>query len=143
MKVCLILIFSIFIITLEENGYSVRYLDDSDNPNPITKCGKDNFTPIPLSNKNLLPLNEKETKSKRSLDSNGFKDFNIFLDLKNFDDEIKKYHLEDKRDLFVKGMQKGIKTLQSLLKVKLTRNYIFTDANLRKVLIFNWDRTKI
>ena len=143
MKVCLILIFSIFIITLEDNRYSNRYSEDSYNPNPITKGGKDNFTPIPLSSSNLLPLNEKETKSKRSLDSNGFKDFNIFLDLKNFEDEVKKYNLKNKRDLFVKGMQKAIKTLQSLLKVKLTRNYIFTDANLRKVLIFNWDRTKI
>ena len=115
----------------------------TDNSNPIFKCGKDNFTPIPLTLNNLLPLDQKNTKYRRSLDSDGFKDFNIFLDLNNFDDEIQKYNLQNKRDLFVKGMQKAIKTLQSLLKVKAPRNFIFYDEQIRDILINKWDKTKI
>ena len=145
MKNYLLILISIFTFSLEnnQNGYAIRYLEDSNNNNPIIRCGNDNIAPIPLSYKNLLPFNEKDKKSKRSLDSDGFKDFNIFLDLNNFNDEIKLYHLEDKKDLFVKGMQKAIKTIQSLLKVKATKNYIFYDEDLRDILIYNWDKTKI
>ena len=114
-----------------------------DNSSTLYQCGKDNFKPISASLNDIVPLNKDNMKSKRGLDSDGFKDFNIFLDLNNFDDEIKKYKLTDKRDIFVKGMEKAIKTLQSLLKVKRTRNYVFKDESLRDILIYNWDKNKI
>ena len=67
----------------------------TDNPNHTLRCGEDNSEPIPLSADNLLPSNEIEVKNKRSLCFSKFKDFNIHLDLYNFNVEIAKYNLED------------------------------------------------
>ena len=114
-----------------------------DSVGPIYKCGINKSNQIPLPSNNIIPLTGDKEKYKRSLDSNGFKDFNIHLDLLNFYDEVKKYHLEDKRDLFVQGMQKAVKTLQSLLKVKPNLNYVFSDEALKSHLIYNWNKTVI
>ena len=40
-------------------------------------------------------------------------------------------------------MNKAIKTLESLLKVKQTKNYKFTDENLISNLIYNWNDSVI
>ena len=125
--------------------FYIVYCDkETDSLNPSYKCGRDIIEPIPLSSKNILPLSEKSSTYKRSLDSDGFKDFNIFLDLYNFDEEIKEYKLQSKRELFVNGMQRVVKTLKSLLKVKeLQNNYYFFDEHLTKIFINKWDKTKI
>ena len=115
----------------------------TENSNTRFKCGKDNFKPIQLPLNAVVPSKKSNLKYRRTLDSDGFKDFNIFLDLNNFDDEVKKYNLTEKRNFFVEGMQKAIKTLQSLLKVKTTKNYIFYDEDLQDILINKWDETKI
>ena len=106
---------------------------------PIFKCGVNTIKSIPKIATNKSPLN------KRILDnnSNTFKDFNIYLDLNNFDYEINLYNLTDKRELFVLGMQKAIKTIQTLLKVKPTQNYVFTDEQLRSEFIYKWNESLI
>ena len=58
------------------------------------------------------------------------------MDLKNFDDEIKKYKLEDIRELLVNGMQKAKKTLESLLQTKYTFNYVFYDEYIKDIQRF-------
>jgi hypothetical protein len=50
-----------------------------------------------------------------NVDQNGYKDFNIFLDLCNFEEEIIKYNLQDNKELFIQGMRKAVNTLKSLL----------------------------
>ena len=114
-----------------------------DNPYPKYRCGSNKIKPIPRSPIKKAQIQNDNGKIKRSLDSGGFKDFNIFLDLFNFDDEIKKYKLTDKREFFVEGMQKAIKTIQSLLKVKTQESFSFYDEDLLKYSIYNWDKTKI
>ena len=112
----------------------------------IYKCGIDKVKPILLTSKNILPIDPNNIKYKRSLDNidaDGFKDFNIFLDLKNFDDEIIEIGLTDKREFFVTGMTKAIDTLKILLKVRPVPNYVFKDEQIKKILINNWDKTKI
>ena len=112
------------------------------NSNALYRCGESKVKPIPLPLDRLSSNQKGKEKYKRSLDSE-FHDFNIFLDLNNFDDDIKKYNLKNKRDLFVTGMEKAVKTLQSLLKVKSPGNFYFYDEDLRDYDIYNWDKTKI
>ena len=114
-----------------------------DDSYSIYRCGEDDFKQIPLSPDNIAPLKNNGKKLKRLIDSDGFKDFNIYLDLLNFDDEVEKYKLQDKKDLFVTGMQKAIKTLQSLLKVKPISNYVFNDTHLTDIKIYNWNKSMI
>ena len=106
------------------------------------RCGSNDFNPTPFYPQTIAPLKEDNKKYKRLLDSDGFKDFNIYLDLNNFNEEVKKYKLNDKRDIFVSGMQKAIKTLQSLLRVKQVQNFVFPDELLIKYQIYKWDETK-
>ena len=123
--------------------FSAAFCNKSSDKGYTTyKCGYIDKEPKGMSLKNVAPL-KSETKNKRALNSNGFHDFNIFLDLKNFDDEIKKYKLEDIRELLVNGMQKAKKTLESLLQIKYTYNYVFYDEQLKYMSINNWDKTKI
>ena len=123
--------------------FSAAFCNKSSDKGYTTyKCGYIDKEPKGMSLKNVAPL-KSETKNKRALNSNDFHDFNIFLDLKNFDDEIKKYNLEDVRELLVNGMQKAKKTLESLLQIKYTYNYVFYDEQLKYMSINNWDKTKI
>ena len=105
------------------------------------RCGanKKKFKPTRVPLDQIAP---SKKGNKRALDSE-FHDFNIYLDLKNFDDEVKKYNLKKNRELYVKGMQKAIKTLQTLLKVKSTSNHYFYDYQITQLDINNWDKTKI
>ena len=67
MKNYLLILLWVFIISLGNNGngYDIRYLEDSDNHNPIMRCGEDNFTPIPLSSTHLLPYDEKKIQNQK------------------------------------------------------------------------------
>ena len=112
----------------------------------IYKCEIDKEEPIPISPKNIVPFNPKNIKNKRILDNideDGFKDFNIFLDLYNFNDEIELSGLQDNKELYVKGIKKAIDTIKILLKVKPPPNCKFSDSDLKKKSINNWDKTKI
>ena len=92
-----------------------------------------------------MPLNRKDNQNLKQFNSqeNSFKDYNIHLDLYNFEDEIKKYKLEEKREFFIIGMDKAINTLKSLIKVKQVKNHFFRDEDLIKYGINKWDKSKI
>ena len=113
----------------------------------IHKCNADLIEPIPILTKNILSIDKKNPNYKRTLDNidkDGFKDFNIYLDLLNFEDEIKKYNLTNKRDIFVTGMNKAINTIKALLKVKpIDLNYIFYDEHILDIEIYKWNQSVI
>ena len=54
---------------------------------------------------NFISLSSKLSNESKlnhfTVEKEVFKDFNIYLDLYNFEDEIKVYHLEDKRDFLL------------------------------------------
>ena len=106
----------------------------------IHKCNADLIEPIPILAKNILPIDKKNQNYKRTLDNidkDGFKDFNIHLDLLNFEDEIIKYNLTNIRNIFVTGMNKAINTIKALLKVKpIDLNYIFYDEHILDIEIY-------
>ena len=81
-----IFLFIFYILSFINNSFSQekRY---------FPKCGvyEEKFTPIVLKG---IPINKNSFSIKRGLDSEKkFKDFNIYLDLKNLDIEIEQNNL--------------------------------------------------
>ena len=107
---------------------------------PIFKCEVDKTEPIPKLATEKLPIKNSQ-RILNNLDEDGFKEFNIFLDLNNFDYEVELYNLSATRELFVSGMVKALNTIKSLLKVKPTQNYKFNDEQLENEAIFKWNKT--
>ena len=114
---------------------------------PNYRCRIDTFEPIRVSLEKSKPINIQNSNSKRTLDNgdqDGFKDFNICLDLFNFEEEIIQYNLQDKRELYVKGMTNAINTLQSLLRIKpLKGNFVFKDEDIEEISINKWNSSLI
>ena len=80
----------------------------------------------------------------RRLDNDdGFKNFNIYLDTYNLEEEMKEYNLSHYSNLFIDSMKKAIETLESLLRVKKTGCYYFTDEDIKDIGINYWNKTKI
>ena len=113
---------------------------------PVFKCQHfDN------EEKNKLPtrtskgdINQNEAHKRRvdaETDKNGYKDFNIYLDLENIKYEISNNpNLRGKEDFFINTMQKAVNTLQSLLKVKtLIRDFYLLDEDFRQLNISKWN----
>ena len=111
---------------------------------PVFKCSPDTKKPILISSQNILPIDKKTLKNKRTLDSDGFKEFNIFLDLENFNHEAEQYNInENTKQIFINGMNKAVQTIKSLLRVKPPKNYIFTDEQIKDLSINYWNTSKI
>ena len=87
------------------------------------KCGvyDDNVAPKVVKG---IPIDKNDASLKRKLDSEGFKDFKIYMDLENLDYEVEQNNLTHLRDMYVNAIVKAINTLEKLLKVKpLSANY--------------------
>ena len=132
------LIFFLFLISLiicEKNQRKRK---------PVFKCSPDTKKPIPIPAQNILPIDKKSLKNKRTLDSDGFKEFNIFLDLENFNYEAAQYNInENTKQIFINGMNKAVQTIKSLLRVKPPNNCYFTDDQILNLNISHWDTSKI
>ena len=96
---------------------------------PLFKCNVDKLKIKPQEPKLIIPSN-KNNNFKSFSEQTNFKKFNIYLDLNNFDYEINKYNLGDKREFYITGMKKAIETLESLLEVRPVRNFGFSDEEL-------------
>ena len=101
----------------------INCIEIDEKPNPLYKCNIDKLNIIPQGHNLIIPL--KNNNIKVFSETNNFKKFNIYLDLNNFDYEINKYNLEDKREYFITGMNKAKETLASLLELGLSRIIIF------------------
>jgi len=137
-KIVVYFLIFICLITCEEfNNTSI----------PNYRCGIDTFEPIEVSISRSIPINTQNSNSKRTLDNvdqDGFKEFNICLDLCNFEDEILKYNLQDRRELYVQGMTKAVNTLKSLLRVKPHQlNWGFYDEDIEEIGINRWNKSLI
>ena len=121
---------------------------NSEEKRNFYKCGVNEFERIPKSAKiaKKIDTNSSLFTSRRRLDnidSEGFKKFNIYLDLFNIKDDIKKYNLTNYQELFINSLNKAVETLKSLLRVKPPLYaYQFTDEDLQDININNWDKEK-
>ena len=76
------------------------------------------------------------------MDSGEFQDFHIYLDLVNIKNDIKKYKLEQYETIYIESLTKGVKTLESLLKVvPLNKSFRFTDEQIQAIQIEEWNET--
>ena len=121
----------------------IRKIKNDENKNhAFYRCGVDDYKTEPLPAKNIFKIN----KDKRNLNNeeNDFKDFHIYLDLININNDIVKYHLEQYEELFIDSLNKVVKTLETLLKVKkLDYFYSFTDEQIRDIDIEDWNKTVV
>ena len=108
------------------------------------KCNADKIESKPIPAKNFLPK-PKNLKEKRKLDGDGFKDFNIYLDLLNFEEESTTYSISNNvKQMFIQGMNKAVDTLKTLLRVKpVEKNYFFLDDEIKIYSINNWNKSII
>jgi len=111
----------------------------------VYKCGVNEMKMIPKPIKASSDIHYNKSEYRRRLtqyDKDGFKKFNIYLDLNNFEEEIKKYNLNQYEEMFKSGMEKAVNTLTSLLKIKnITKNYIFRDNQILDMGINSWNKT--
>ena len=109
----------------------------------LYKCLVDKYKIIPKVAKNSIPIDYNNPLYKRRLDNidpDGFKKFNIYLDLENIKYEVELYNLTEYYDVYINSMKKAIETFQSLLKVKaITLNYQFSDDDLKALNIIKWN----
>ena len=132
MKVKIILINIFFLFFLPINT--------SKNNSIFFKCGVDERQAKPLPATNMIPIKN----DKRKLDSDGFKDFNIYLDLKNIKIGINRYNLQAYEDLFITSLNKVVNTLQTLLRVKAPDTaFIFYDEHITSLGIEDWNKSMI
>ena len=115
---------------------------------PIFKCEhniEDEMNPLP----NTIAKNsikDKENQKRRINDADngvgddGFKSFNIFLDLENIKQEISDNGLSEHEEFFTSSMQKAVDVLKALLKVKpLENDYCLTAENFGQLNISKWN----
>ena len=125
-------IFLLIIITIQ--------MAKSQENKTFYRCGVDKYYVAPLPAKNVV----KFDKDNRRLNDGEFKDFHIYLDLINIKKDIQKYHLEQYENLFINALNKAVKTLETLLKVKkLNDGYKFSDEGITNILIEDWNKSMI
>ena len=110
----------------------------------VYKCGKNNLKIEPQKAKNPILINHNNnTHSKRKLDNDGFKEFNIYMDLTNIKQGIKTYNLKKYENLFISAFDKVITTIKKLLKVKPLKYAYYIDSDsIRNMKVYNWDTSK-
>ena len=117
------------------------------NQNIRYKCGADSFIKKEIKEIDLKPIEHNNPLYKRRLkeiDEDGFKKFNIYMDMTNIKKEIELYKLEEYSDLFVNSINKAVETLENLLKVHPQDLDInLGDDELFDILGINyWDKEK-
>ena len=136
------MVIKIFVIILHFH-FLIKYAISTQNGNVSFKCGIDS---VQTSSEFLYITqinNSNYHNDDRRLDSDGFKDFNIYIETYNLEEEMKQYNLTDYHNIFINSMIKAKETLESLLKVKNPKCYTLSDNQIMNIDINYWDKTKI
>ena len=92
------------------------------------RCGFDSNNYIPKPAMNIISDDKNPLKT---FAYTSFKTFKIVLDLLQFNDELITYNLTDKKTFFTDALNKAIRTLTILLKVKTPLvNYYIPDEHI-------------
>ena len=113
----------------------------SQNIKTAFKCNHNGF------NNKIKPADiiiDNGNKPKKFNTEENFKDFNIYMDLNNFDYEVTKYNLQVKKNFFETGLRRAEAALENLLIVKKKQyNYAFKDNQILALNITKWDKRKV
>ena len=115
---------------------------NSKEKNYFYKCGvyDENIAPIKAVG---IPRNEDDPSFNRRLDSDGFKDLKIYIDLENLKSEIKQNNLTHYQELYINSMNKAVRALEKLLKIKQSiKNFYIKDESLKQNGIEKWETSK-
>ena len=108
----------------------------------LYRCGVDDKKIKILPAKNYVKITENHPAYRRRMNSQDFGDFHIYLDLVNIKNDIKKFHLEEYESLYINALNKAVKILESLLKVKKSHfGYTFKDEQIEDIQIYDWNKT--
>ena len=106
------------------------------------KCGVNNIKQLPATALYRSDDKSGNLKKRKLGNEDNFKDFEITLDLEEFNDQIIEYNLTDRKDFYITGVKKAINTIKSLLKVKiLNRDYYLSDQQLLDAGFKKWNKT--
>ena len=114
---------------------------------PIFKCEHNiEEEQNPLPNIEVKTSNKAKEDLRRRIDAetdaDGFKEFNIFLDLENIKYDIQRFGLQEHEEFFTSSMQKAVDVLKTLLKVRpLKKDYALSNANFGQLNIVKWNES--
>ena len=112
----------------------------------LYKCGGDISNLIDQVEVEPKPINYSNPLYKRRLkdiDEEGFKNFNLYVDLTNLKKDIELYKLQNYSDLFINSINKARETLIDLLKVKsMEIDFNLEDYDFEYLEIDHWDKEK-
>ena len=116
---------------------------------PLFKCEhsiEDEMNPLP-NYVDENPIKDKGEQKRRindadnQVDGDGFRNFNIYLDLENIKKEINDNGLSAHEEFFTSSMEKAVEILKSLLKVRpLQKEYYFPNESFVELNIHAWNK---
>ena len=126
---------------------AIIHISNAKDQKNFYKCGGDAFIKSEKIEIDPKPINYNNQKYKRRLkdiDDDGFKKFNIYVDMANIENDIKVNNLTKYRSLFIDSINKATETLTNLLKVKsLEIDFNLLDEDFYYNLeIDYWDKEK-
>ena len=106
----------------------------------LYRCGVDDIEKVSIP----IKLISHKGDDKRKLNNGQFGDFHIYLDLEDIKNTLNKYYSVEYEDILINSMNKAVKTLESLLKVrKYDYEYTITDEYLQNLQINYWNASMI
>ena len=125
---------------------SIIYMANSQKKLPKYRCGSDfiNKEIIEIDSKPIDHNNPLYKRRLQDIDNDGFKNFNIFIDTTNLENQLKAFKLKNQTNLYINSITKVKETLQKLLKVKsLEIDFNLEDDDLTYYFGVNfWDKEK-
>ena len=117
-----------------------------DNKTIEYRCGADDEKFVPIVSNRGIPINRNSNLYKRrmdEIDSDGFKKLNMFIDLKNIEEQIKEYKIEKYRELIISSLLTANETLAKLFKVKPhQKDDWMSDIQINNFDIYYWEKDK-
>ena len=122
------------------------YCIDIQKNQPLYKCNSDHLSILSkLKTNNFKPKKNIKLNKIQTNNDEIYKDIEAYFDLFNFEDELLKYSISHKRDIFINGLNNSMNALKSLLKIRLIgRDYYISDDFIMNTLeLNNWDKEKV
>ena len=104
-------------------------------------CGFDSIKYNPKPSNKIIDINQIKSLN---VASTSYETFNIYLDLFQYNDEIKKFNLTNTKTFFNNALDKATNTLTKLLKVRTQiYNFVVTDEQIKDLGIYKWNKERI